>query len=434
MHRKIEALLKDKIGLDVKTIGEASIKNAVKHCLNASGCSDLNAYYQALISSDVELKRLVEAVVIPETWFFRDDVPFNVLTSNVNNNWLDSEESDRKLKVLSMPCSTGEEPYTIAMALDKIGFPEKRVEIDAIDISQQSLDKAKKGVYRPNSFRSDDLSFRDDYFTKVSEGYRLKSNIRRRVNFQQGNLLRDDLSQFDLHYDVIFCRNLLIYFDSQDQQTAVRKLYNMLADDGVLFVGHAEANNNVNQLFRSLRIRGSFSFVKKNEYELSELNGNYDEKVSKFSTKHRELPTISHAGVSLNPVNGNKKTVGVHSADNKPFSDYHIGIGSKVDGELDEQVLISKAHRLADEGRLDEAEATCQQLIINFSSADAFYLLGVVYDATNRSGMAESMFRKAIYLMPNHIEALIHLALHVEINGSVEEALSLRRRAERANQ
>lgn len=432
MHRKIEALLKDKIGLDVKTIGEASIKNAVKHCLSASGCSDLDAYYEVLISSDDELKRLVEAVVIPETWFFRDDIPFNVLASNVNNNWLTPVENDRKLKVLSMPCSTGEEPYTIAMALDKIGFPENRVEIDAIDISQQSLDKAKKGVYRPNSFRSDDLSFRDDYFIKVSEGYRLKSNIRRRVNFKQANLLRDDLSLFDLHYDVIFCRNLLIYFDSQDQQTAVRKLYNMLADDGVLFVGHAEANNNVNQLFRSLRIRGSFSFVKKTECDLSEHSGDYDAKISEFSIKHRKLPAMRPASVSSSRGNGNKKAVSIHSVENKPFSGFHKG--SKTGGELDERALIEKAHLLADEGRLNEAEATCQQVITHFSSADAFYLLGVVYEATNRSGMAESMFRKAIYLMPNHIEALIHLALHVESNGSVEEALSLRRRAERASQ
>lgn len=432
MQRKIEALLKDKIGLDVKTIGEASIKNAVTHCLNASGCSDLNAYYEVLISSDIELKRLVEAVVIPETWFFRDEIPFNVLISNVNNNWLVSDEDDRKIKILSMPCSTGEEPYTIAMALDKIGFPENRVEIDAIDVSQQSLDKAKKGVYRPNSFRSDDLSFRDVYFTKVSEGYRLKRNIRRRVNFKQGNLLRDDLSQLDLHYDVIFCRNLLIYFDSQDQQASVRKLYNMLTDDGVLFVGHAEANNNVNQLFRSLRIRGSFAFIKKTECDLNEYHGNYDEKVSEFSIKHRKLPAISQAVASLSQVNRNNKTVSINSADTKPFFGYHKG--NQAGGELDERALIAKAHRLADEGRLDEAEAICHQVITHFSSADAFYLLGVVYEATNRSGMAESMFRKAIYLMPNHIEALIHLALQVEINGSAEEALSLRRRAERAGQ
>jgi len=426
MYRKIEALLKDKIGLDVKIIGEASIKSAVKHCLKDAGYTDLNVYYNILLSSDLELKRLVEAVVIPETWFFRDDVPFDVLTSNLSNNWLTPEEGDRTLKVLSIPCSTGEEPYTIAMALDKIKFPTERIVIDAVDISQKSLDKAKKGVYRENSFRSDDLSFRDNYFTKISDGYHLKSDIRTRVNFKQGNLLRDNLSQLDAYYDVIFCRNLLIYFDSKDQQSTVRKLYNMLANDGVLFVGHAEANNNVSQLFRSLRLRGSFAFVKKNECDLTERDSDYEERIDAFSRMHRDLPTIKQADINFNRMNESEIISDNKPIDQKPFSTCH------VDEALDEHELVTKAYRLADEGCLIEAEAACQHVIARFSSADAFYLLGVIYEATSRAGMAESMFRKAIYLMPNHMEALVHLALHVESNGSAVEALSLRRRAERA--
>ncbi len=425
MCKKIETLLKEKIGLDVNTVGEASIQNAIKRCLKDSSFKDVDHYYQVLLASEDELKRLVEAVVVPETWFFRDDVPFDVLTSNINSNWLMPENSARTFRILSIPCSTGEEPYTIAMALDKINFPVARVQIDAVDISQHSLDKAKKGVYRENSFRSMDLSFRDAYFTKIADGYRLKSRIRKRVNFRQGNLLRDNFSEMKGGYDVIFCRNLLIYFDNHDQQLAVSKLYDLLASDGVLFVGHAEANNNVNHLFRSLRMRGSFAFVKKCELDVTESSG-YDEKIAEFSKKYSAIPSVENKTPSLSLVSG------TDVVDSKPFSAYLVR--NKFDDELDEHVLVSKARRLADEGSLEEAEEICQQALARFSSADAFYLLGVVYEATNRSGMAESMFRKAIYLVPSHTEALVHLALHVERNGSVDEALSLRRRAERARQ
>ncbi len=423
MYKKIETLLKEKIGLDVNTVGVASVQSAIKRCLEGYSYKDLDHYHQVLLDSEAELRRLVEAVVIPETWFFRDDVPFDVLASNINSNWLMPEDSARTLRILSIPCSTGEEPYTIAMALDKIGFPVERVQIDAIDISQHSLDKAKRGVYRDNSFRSTDLSFRDVYFTKLADSYRLKSRIRKRVNFRQGNLLRDDFSEMKDSYDVIFCRNLLIYFDSKDQQLAVRKLYDLLTPEGVLFVGHAEANNNVNQLFRSLRLRGSFAFVKKREFNASEPD-NYDTKIAEFSKKHSAMPSIGGKKSSLSLVQG------ASAADSKPFSTYMVR--NKFDDELDEHVLVSKARQFADEGCLDEAEKICQQVLERFSSADAFYLMGVVYEASNRSGMAESMFRKAIYLVPDHTEALVHLALHVERHGSVDEALSLRRRAERA--
>jgi len=420
MRKKIECLLKDRIGLDVHSIGAASIHNAIKRCLNGSVYSDLGQYYQALHDSEVEFRRLVEAVVVPETWFFRDGVPFDVLVKKTNQDFL-MTNLERTLRILSVPCSTGEEPYTIAIALDQIGFPVERMKIDAIDISQYSLEKAKRGVYRENSFRSENLSFRDRYFSKVASGYLLKSDIRKRVNFRQGNLLRDNLIPENGEYDMIFCRNLLIYFDSSDQEIAARKLHKLLAPNGLLFVGHAEANNNINSMFSSLRLRGAFAFVKKEESS-GKPEYNYDDEFSKFSKKHGGLPSIATASPSFNVAGTQQSSV-------KPFSAY---VNQKKYGTVcDEQKLIVKARRLADEGDLDEAEKICEEVLSQVSNADAFYLLGVVYEASSRHEEAGEVFRKAIYLVPDHVEALVHLALHLELSGSVDEALTLRRRAER---
>jgi len=424
MCEKIEALLKDKIGLDVSSVGAASLQNAIKRCLASSGCDDPGQYYKTLLSSEAELRRLVEMVIIPETWFFRDEIPFEVFVNLVKSGWLIPEENTRILRVLSVPCSTGEEPYTITMALDRLGFPSGRMQIDAIDISQASLDKAMAGVYRDNSFRSDDLIFRSTYFKKMGAGYRLKKRIRNRVSFRQGNLLKDDFSSMKGCYDVVFCRNLLIYFDSKDQQSAVRKLYDLLAPEGVLFVGHAEANNNVNSLFKSLRLRGAFAFVKKDASE-SRPVGSYDKRFHEFSKKHGAiLPTRSRQSSA--------DLVSKNSTGNKPFTAYMESGGHEV--KKDERTLVLKARELADEGALEDAERLCLDLISRFNNADAYYLLGLVYEASNRPDMAESMFRKTIYLVPDHAEALVHLALHVERNGGLNEAQSLRRRAARASQ
>ncbi|MCF6322770.1 MAG: chemotaxis protein [Gammaproteobacteria bacterium] len=431
MCEKIEVLLKDKIGLDISSVGTASVKNAIKRCLVNSGCDDLGQYYKTLLSSEAEFKRLVEMVVIPETWFFRDDIPFDIFSSHIKSGWLIPRENSRMLKVLSVPCSTGEEPYTIAMALDKLAFPADRVQIDAIDISQASIDKAMTGVYRDNSFRSDDLTFQSTYFNKVEGGYRLKEKVRSRVNFRHGNLLKDDFSLMKGCYDVVFCRNLLIYFDSKDQEIAVHKLYDLLAPDGVLFVGHAEANNNVNSLFESLRLRGAFAFVKKDGDENRSI-GNYDKRFHEFSKKHGAILPVNSQHASTDQVSKSSNR-------NKPFSAY-MGSGtststsSSYEAKKHEEALVSKAQELADEGTLEEAEILCLDLIARFSNADAYYLLGLVYEASNRQDMAESMFRKTIYLVPDHARALVHLALHVERNGDSNEAQSLRRRALRASQ
>ncbi|MBL1260270.1 MAG: hypothetical protein COB33_007045 [Thiotrichaceae bacterium] len=424
MCEKIEALLKNKIGLDINSVGTASVKNAIKRCLVSSGCDDLGQYYNTLLSSDAAFKRLVEMVVIPETWFFRDDIPFDVFSNHIKSGWLIPRENSRMLKVLSIPCSTGEEPYTIAMVLDKLGFPADRVQIDAIDISQASLDKAVAGVYRDNSFRSDELTFQSAYFQKIESGYRLKKKIRNRVNFSHGNLLKDDFSQMKGCYDVVFCRNLLIYFDSKDQGSAVHKLYDLLAPEGVLFVGHAEANNNVNSLFKSLRLRGAFAFVKKDGTENCSVDS-YDKRFHEFSKKHSAIPPVSSRRVNTGKVSNN-------SGRNKPFSAYTGRAG--YEKKKDEQTLVLKAQALADEGALEAAESLCLDLIARFSSAGAYYLLGLVYEASNREDMAESMFRKTIYLVSDHAEALVHLALHVERKGDHNEAQSLRRRAMRASQ
>src|SRR5690349_16378916 len=137
------ALLKERIGLDVEAIGEAAIERAVRERLAACKLPHLQSYWQHIETSAVEMQELIDAVVVPETWFFRDRDAFKGLTSFALGEWLPAN-AEGVLRVLSLPCATGEEPFSIAMALLDAGFPEHRLHIDAIDISLRVIAAAER--------------------------------------------------------------------------------------------------------------------------------------------------------------------------------------------------------------------------------------------------------------------------------------------------
>ena len=164
---------------------------------------------------------------MPETWFFRDREAFAALALTVYEDWLGAHPEDH-LRLLSLPSSTGEEPYSMAMALLDAGFPANRFRVDAVDISARALARAGHAVYGKNSFRGNELGFRDRHFEATAHGYRLSDAVRRQVQFQQGNLLAAGFLPGVESYDVIFCRNVLIYFDRAAQDRALTVLVRLL--------------------------------------------------------------------------------------------------------------------------------------------------------------------------------------------------------------
>jgi chemotaxis protein methyltransferase WspC len=148
--------------------------------------------YSALAAEEKELQQLIELVVVPETWFFRDHEACATLARYAIEEWRPAHP-DSMMQLLSLPCATGEEAYSMAMALLDAGLPASRFRIDAIDISIKALARAREAVYGRNSFRSTDLSFRDRYFTGAGDTYLLSETVRRQVHFQPGNLVDEQL-------------------------------------------------------------------------------------------------------------------------------------------------------------------------------------------------------------------------------------------------
>jgi chemotaxis protein methyltransferase WspC len=395
---EIEELLRHKIGLHTGAVGPSQIEHAVQSRLRVLGLAQITDYLKLLRASADEWNALVEAVVVTETWFFRDREPFRALTNLVRKEWLPAHPNGH-LRILSLPCSTGEEPYSIAMALLDAAIAPARFQIDAFDIRPNAIAHARRAEYGRNSFRGKDLAFRANHFEATSTGHSLNLNVRHQVHFEIGNLLDEQcLAQIGV-YDFIFCRNLLIYFDRATQERALRKLHRLLTPTGVILVGSAEVNLATHAGFVSAQMPLSFACRKVTKESIPLASRQRPAKTLAKKASHETMATPS-------PVNSPPET---NASDN-----------------------LARARQLADEGNLAAAGKICENLLDRHgASADAYYLLGLVRDAAGAESEAVELYRKALYLDPNHYETLLQWATLSEKNGDVARAQILHQRAER---
>jgi chemotaxis protein methyltransferase CheR len=207
-----------------------------------------------------EWDALIEAITINETYFFREEQQLEELVRVV----LPALEGREEIRIWSAACSTGEEPYTLAMTILESGLvPLSRVHIYATDINRKVLQIAEQGFYPKHSmcFRRTPEPMKQRYFDAVPGGYRIKEEIRERVHFLQWNLIQDAADVLPV-MDIIFCRNVLIYFDAQTIQEVISNLSGRLADGGYLFLGHAETITGMTNEFQTINAPATFYYRK----------------------------------------------------------------------------------------------------------------------------------------------------------------------------
>lgn len=261
MNERFFRFLRERIGLDVESVGAPMVERTLRQRCVAMNAIDLDDYWLRLQQSADEQQALIEAVIVPETWFFRYPESFTALASLAHKR-LAELAGARPLRLLSLPCSTGEEPYSLAMALLDAGIAPGAFLIDGMDISPNSVAKAGQAVYGRNAFRGSDLGFRERYFDALDEGHRLHERVQQQVSLQVGNVLDPALATRDGLYDFVFCRNLLIYFDVATQQRVFEVLKRLLHPQGVLFIGPAEGSLLARMGMRPLGIAQSFAYVR----------------------------------------------------------------------------------------------------------------------------------------------------------------------------
>ena len=393
------------MGLSAPSIGPSAIERAVHTRMRHCHVDNADGYWERIQRSSEELHELVEAVVVPETWFFRDPQAFKAMARVVMEEWLPAHPAGT-LRLLSLPCSTGEEPYTMAMALIDAGLPIDRFRIDGIDISHHALAKGARATYGGNSFRGHDLAFRERHFERTERGYELGQSVRAPVQLLQGNLLDANFLRGGEIYDIVFCRNLLIYFDAETQNRAITVLKRLLSPRGMLFVGHSEAGLMLGQGLASAKIPMAFAFRQ------GAAIANQPEQAA--------MP----ARPALKSVTAAARSAPHQPKPALPFKRERPS--PRLPLELEELRCI------ADRGQLVEAMRGCEAYMRERGpSVDVLLLLGVISDASGDPSAAVRYYRKVLYLEPDHPEALGHLALLLKTLGDVAGAKTLSDRMRR---
>jgi chemotaxis protein methyltransferase WspC len=428
----IKELLYQSIGLHADTVGNSSIDRAISHRMRETNSQTSDAYCRVLENNNEELNELIEEVVVPETWFFRNLTPFEVLRENAlkmhaslsraqsTGGENKAESGGNSLRILSIPCSTGEEPYSLAMVLSEAGLKQNDFVIDAFDVSKRALRKARRAIYGKHSFREKGLNLQEKYFEKVHSGFRLSSTVQDCVSFKQGNILVDPISPSAAYYDIVFCRNLLIYFDRETQRRILEKLSAMLKNGGLLFVGHAETGQIDKTLFTKIRTSKAFAFRKKSfEEPVMPLINTEDQPVDKLKGIYDQLVEVTNRDIALS-----KKI-------NKPKS---YSAKKKKKTTIEDNVF-KKVNSLINTGHLLDASKVCEEYLKKDpENSEAYYYLGFICNLQGGAGGAESLLRKAIYLSPNNHKALALSAILAEQRGDKEEANAFRRREKKARE
>ena len=403
------AFLKERIGLDVASVGEAIIERAVRQRCQSSQSQSAEAYWQHLQTSHDEQQALIEAVIVPETWFFRYPESFATLARLAQVRLAEINQL-RALRILSLPCSTGEEPYSIAMALLDAGLAPHQFKVQGMDVSPLSVERARRGVYGKNSFRGADLEFRDRHFTEDAGNYRIADRVREQVRLQVGNLLDPALLANEPTYDFVFCRNLLIYFDQPTQKQVFDVLKALTHVDGVLFIGPAEGSLLGRHGMRSIGVPQSFAFSRHVEPT--------PPPAPVVKPTPAPLPQRRAAPIPLKP---------------RPFSTVSPHVPPVKVVPTDAGDLLSQIATLANEGKSAEARAACERYLSSHPpAAQVFYWLGLLSDVAGSALEAQGYCRKALYLEPQHPQALMHLAALLESQGDSAGARRLQARAARS--
>ena len=221
--------------------------------INDNRCDDFRSYFTMMRfqASGEELQKLTNSLTVNETYFLREDYQFDCLVNSMLPDICTRHKTDRPLKVWCIPSSSGEEPYSIAMYLMEKwpGIADWDIELFASDIDTQILNTARQGLFSARSVRNVPPTWKRRYFRQVGDQFQVIQDIREAVEFNQINLSEPSDVRKMRNIDIIFCRNLLIYFDDLSRKMAAEYLYETLSPGGYICLGHSESMGRISSLY-----------------------------------------------------------------------------------------------------------------------------------------------------------------------------------------
>lgn len=440
---QLSELIAARTGLHFPPERRADLHRAISEAARDFGCHDGDACADRLLSaplSDAELRTLARHLTIGETYFFRERPSFNALAAHVLPPLIHRKrDGERRLRLWSAACSTGEEAYSLAMLVQQVlpDWREWQVRILATDINAHFLRKAEAGIYGDWSFRDCGGELREQFFTPVGDRrYRVHRELRDMITFAELNLAQDpfpSLVNDTGAMDLILCRNLLIYFTPAHAQRLIANLRASLVEDGWLVVSPSECSQALFTGFSPVNCPGSILYRRREPQEvfrdpppagaapaLSELE------VANLLAP--QAPPLRAPAATAVPA---EETDGFIAAEAAYFRGEYAAaaqllrtrVATTVDtpGKLRALGLLARA--LANQGVLDEALGACERWIaLDKLDAAAHYLNAMVLQELGERARARAALQRAVYLQPEF--ALAHFALgnHARAEARAAEA------------
>ncbi|MDR0323230.1 MAG: protein-glutamate O-methyltransferase CheR [Treponema sp.] len=237
-------------GITFTPTNRSILESRLKERLREKKLDSVSAYYELITSNKEELKEFLDSITTNLTRFFRNQAQFDALEKYVIPQVISIRKVPGTIRIWSAGCSTGEEPYTLAMLLSEVLSSAWNFEILASDISLKCLMTAKEGFYANNRIDGIPDNYLAKYFDKVDGGYKVKEKIRTKIKFDYHNL-KNDSQQRNL--DIVFCRNVIIYFDEAAQANVIKRFWDSMAAKSFLFIGHSESLFGMDTKFEYLK-------------------------------------------------------------------------------------------------------------------------------------------------------------------------------------
>ncbi|MBF0558867.1 MAG: hypothetical protein HQL08_08815 [Nitrospirae bacterium] len=428
----LKDFIKKRCGLSFEDTRTVALEEAVLKRMSDRGMGSLTVYYNYLCENGEEFDKLISLLTINETYFLREPVHFDLLVGRIVPELLARKKGDA-IRIVCAGCSTGEEPYSIVMSLmDKYGAGMQRfVSVFGFDIDSNALSMAREGVYRGHSFRSVSEDFINKYFTRTQSGhYKIKDAVKQSVEFAEFNFLSESYPSEFQGVDVIFYRNVSIYFEPETQQAIFKTLAGLLNDDGYLIVSSTETLSHDCGVLSLIEMDGLFLYRKDMATGRGETR-----KADVFNSAKIVKKVPAPKKLTMPPVSSRKidKPSGEKKRDNDRLFEEALEYArakkyedslSCLDSLIEQAPAYIKAYTLKGSvlinmKRLDEAEAAClRSTEMDQLGLEGYLLLGLIAKMKGDDDTAARRFKEALYIRASCWLAHFYLA---EIHRSRDE-------------
>jgi chemotaxis protein methyltransferase WspC len=393
-------LLRDRIGLDAGSLGERIVDDACAEARRTLNVADDAQLVQRMRADPSAFAAAAEHFLVGESWFFRANEQFDDLVRFARAN-----RDRRPLRILSLPCASGEEAHSAVIRLLEAGLAPAEIEVLGIDLSEPAVLRARAGRYRASALRGQaPVAPWMHPAGDGSGGFVVDDMVRQCIHFRVGNALDDAHLRGADRFDVVFCRNLLIYLDTAARKQLLGQLRALLAAPGLLLAGQAEVVSTMHGDFLPVPTGSPLSF--------------------RLRASEDAAPTPVARVQAAVPVVINRRASAISAPIAKP-APAPAPPAPPVD-------VLAQARALADAGQLADALASCTRwLDVHPADSEALFLFGLLESALGHFDAADQAFTRVLYVDRDHADALAQRIGLAERFGRTDQARDLRARAAR---